>query len=39
MMLLVKLKPLIDGVYHENPMDEMVFQIQMENFFVEVLYQ
>jgi hypothetical protein len=26
-------------VYHENPMHEMVVQIQMENFFVELLYQ
>ncbi len=39
MMLLVKLTPLIDVVYHENPMVEMVVQIQMKNFFVELLYQ
>jgi hypothetical protein len=39
MLLLAKLKPLIDVVYHENPMHEMVVQIQMENFFAELLYQ
>jgi hypothetical protein len=39
MLLLVELKPLIDEVYHGNPMHEMVVQIQMENFSVERLYQ
>jgi hypothetical protein len=39
MLLLEELKPLIDGVYHENPGHEMVVQIRMENFFVELLYQ
>ena len=39
MRLLAKLKPLIDEVYHENPVVGMVFQIQKENSSAELLYQ